>query len=117
MMGPPPGGQYQYEKIKPPKSPKDLFRYLKELLGGFFGRLLYIFSLVWESGPLFLFLMSFVALFNGLMPLVGALLSQNILNELQDVITARSGGKTYDLAAFMGSMVLILLIWFFAYTS
>ncbi|MBQ9098437.1 MAG: ABC transporter ATP-binding protein [Clostridia bacterium] len=115
MMGPPPGGQYQYEKIKPPKSPKDLLRYLKELLGGFFGRLLYIFSLVWESGPLFLFLMSFVALFNGLMPLVGALLSQNILNELQDVITARSGGKTYDLAAFMGSMVLILLIWFFAY--
>ena len=55
MMGPP--SQYQYDKIKPPKSPKDLFRFMRELMGGFFGRLLYVFQLVWESGPLFLFLM------------------------------------------------------------
>ena len=113
MMGPPP--QYQYEKLKPPRSPKDLFRFLRELLGGFFGRLLYIFRLVWESGPLFLFLMSFVALFNGLMPILGSLLSQRILNELQNVITEQAGGKVFDLAMFLGSMVLSLLIYFFMY--
>ena len=106
---------YKYEQIKPPRSPKDLFRYLKELLGGFFLRLSYVFRLVWESGPVFLLLMSFVALWSGLMPVVGSLLSQSILNELQDVITARSGGATFDKASFFGSMVLLLLIWFFVY--
>ena len=107
--------QYKYEKVKPPRSPKDLFRYLKELLGGFFLRLAYVFRLVWESGPVFLLLMSFVALWSGLMPVVGSLLSQSILNELQDVITARTGGATFDKTSFLGSMVLLLLIWFFIY--
>jgi len=113
MNGPPPS--YQYDKVPPPKSPKDLFRYLRQLLGGFFSRLFYIFKLVWESGPIFLFLMSFVALFNGLMPLVGALLSQGILNSLQEVILQQNDGRTYDLPTFMGSMVLFLLIWLFVY--
>ncbi|MBQ8716661.1 MAG: ABC transporter ATP-binding protein [Clostridia bacterium] len=113
MMGPP--SQYQYDKIKPPKSPKDLLRFMHELLGGFFGRLLYVFQLVWESGPLFLFLMSFIALFEGVMPIVGSLISQRILNELQNVITEQSNGKVFDLAMFLGSIVLSLLITFFTY--
>ena len=112
-MGPPTG--YQYEKIAPPKSPKDLLRFMHELLGGFFGRLLYVFQLVWKSGPLFLFLMSFIALFEGVMPIVGSLISQRILNELQNVITEQSNGKVFDLAMFFGSMVFILLISFFSY--
>ncbi|MBQ8341088.1 MAG: ABC transporter ATP-binding protein [Clostridia bacterium] len=117
MQGPPPmpPGQYQYDKVPPPKSLSDLPRYLGQLLGGFFTRLFYIFSLVWQSGPIFLFLMSFVALFNGLMPLVGALLSKEILNELQAVITASALGQVFDKTAFWGSMVLLLLIWFFVY--
>ena len=113
MMGAP--SQYQYDKVKPPKSPKDLLRYMRELLGGFCGRLFYVFQLVWESGPLFLFLMSFVALFNGLMPIVGSLISQRILNELQNVISEQTGGKVFTLAMFLGSMVFSLLIFFFIY--
>ena len=113
MQGPPP--QYEYERVKPPRSPLDLFRFLKELLGGFFARLLYIFKLVWESGPHFLFLMSFVALFNGLMPPLGSLLSRQVLNGLQEIIVERSNGTTYDVAAFLGSMVLVSLIWLFIY--
>ena len=31
--------QYKYDRVKPPKNPLDLPRYLKELLGGFFSRL------------------------------------------------------------------------------
>lgn len=112
---PTPVGQYQYDRVPPPRSPKDLPRYLRQLIGGFFGRLFYIFALVWKSGPVFLFLMSFVALFNGLMPLVGALLSKEILNELQGVITDTALGTVFDETAFWGSMVLLLLIWFFVY--
>lgn len=112
---PPPPGQYQYQKVAPPKSPADLPRYLGELCGGFFSRLFYVFRLVWKSGPVFLFLMSFVALFNGLMPLVGALISKEILNRLQDVITEKALGTVFDIHSFWGSMVLLLLIAFFVY--
>ena len=108
-------GQYKYDRVKPPKNVFDLPRYLKDLLGGFFSRLLYIFQIVWKSGPSFLFLMCFIALFNGLMPVVGSLLTGEILNELQSVITESALGKELGIAAFWGSMVLILLIAFFAY--
>ena len=113
--GAPPLGQYKYDRIPPPKGPLDLPRYLKELLGGFFSRLLYIFSIVWRSGPAFLFLMCFIALFEGLMPVLGAVISSRILNELQVIITESALGREFGLAAFWGSMVLLLLIAFFTY--
>lgn len=106
---------YEYERVAPPRGPRDLPRYLRELLGGFFVRLGYIFRLVWESGPIYLFLMSFIALWSGLMPLAGALLSREILNHLQDVITESAGGKVYTLPEFWGSMVMLLLIFYFLY--
>lgn len=112
---PPQPGQYQYQKVAPPRSPADLPRYLGEICGGFFSRLFYVFRLVWKSGPVFLFLMSFVALFNGLMPLAGALISKEILNRLQDVITEKALGTVFDIHSFWGSMVLLLLIAFFVY--
>jgi ATP-binding cassette subfamily B protein len=59
--------------------------------------------------------MCFIALFDGLMPVLGALLSREILNELQDIITDSALGATFDAAAFWGSMVLILLIFYFIY--
>ncbi|MBE6595251.1 MAG: ABC transporter ATP-binding protein, partial [Ruminococcaceae bacterium] len=110
-----PTGQYEYEKVAPPRSLLDVPRFLKELLGGFFSRLFYIFSLVWKSGPVFLFLMCFVALFEGCMPVLGSLLSSLILNELQIIITESALGKTFELAAFLGSAVMLLLILFFSY--
>ena len=114
MQGIPPG-QYKYDRVKPPKGLADLPRYLKQLLGGFFSRLFYIFSIVWKSGPAFLFLMCFIALFNGLMPVLGALISARILNELQVVITESALGQGLGVTAFWGSMVLLLLIAFFTY--
>ena len=112
---PMPPHQYEYERVKPPKGPLDLPRYLAEVCGGFFSRLFYIFSLVWKSGPIFLILMCFIALFNGVMPLAGALISQQILNELQTVVTDSATGATLNEAAFWGSMVFVLLVWYFVY--
>ncbi len=107
-----PPSQYEYQSIRPPRSLRDLPRFLRELLGGFFTRLFYTFSLVWESGPIYLFLMFFVALFNGLMPLCGALISREILNELQAVITRNANGESSN---FFASAVFFLLIYFFVY--
>ena len=96
-------------KVAPPKGVKDIPRYLKELLGGFFSRLAYIFKMVWNTGHWILIAMVLISLFNGVMPVVGSLLSKEILNELQLIIS------TEEPVLFWGSMVMFLLIFWFVY--
>ena len=107
-FGPPGRGHFEYKSIAKPTSLWDVPRYLRELLGGFFSRLLYIFKLVWETGPWILFVMSFIALFEGLAPVIGSLISKNILNELQDAYTAYSGHEGVN--EFLASQAFFLLI-------
>ncbi len=102
---------YNHDRVPLPRDIKDVPRYLNELLAGFFIRFAYIVKLVWRTGHWILFLLTFVALFKGVTPVIGALISQGILNELQAVI------KTGFLpeSAFWGSTVFYLLIFLFVY--
>lgn len=115
-QGPP--RDFEYEKVAPPQNLKDIPRFLKELFGGFFGRLGYIFVLVWKSSPIILFTMVFVSIFNGVMPVIGSIISASLIDELQVVIEDRVlagtplGGTT---ASFWTSAVLTMLIILFAY--
>ena len=75
-MGPgfgriPPLGKdpYQKSRPKPPEGIRDLPRFLWETVRGFFIRLIYIFRMVWETGPWILFVMMFTAVFSGVMPI------------------------------------------------
>ncbi len=86
-MGPggffPPGdGVNDKLKAQRPKSLSDVPRYLREVVGGTASRLLYIFKLVWEARPSLLFVMMFMTLYNGVMPLVGTLITANLLAEV-----------------------------------
>ena len=103
--------QPNYQRPAAPKSIKDLPRYLSELLGGFFKRFFYILKLVWNTGHWIPVLLTFVALFKGVTPVVGSLISRSILNGLQDVIAV--GGLPES--AFWSSSILYLLIALFAY--
>lgn len=107
-----PGG-FNYQKVTPPQSLRDLPRYLKELLGGFFYRLFYIFELVWKTGPWILFALLFIAIVTGIMPVLGSIISKQILNEMQVVITDRAIGKL--LGDFWTSNILFMLIFLFIY--
>lgn len=100
-----------YEKVAPPRSPLDVPRYLKELLGGFFKRFLYIVKLVWESGKWILVLLSFVAVFKGVTPVIGSLISRRVLNELQAIVQAGALPKS----EFWSSPICFLLIFLFIY--
>lgn len=100
------GSQYTYDRIAPPKGIRDVPRYLKELLGGFFMRFGYLVRLVWQSGPWILFVLSFVALFRGISPIIGAMISKGILNELQQIIKVGA----MPAADFWRANVLYLLI-------
>lgn len=106
-----PWKDYQYKKVEKPKRASDLPRFLGELLGGFFLRFGYIVKLVWRSGPWILFLLSFVALFKGITPVIGSLISKEILNELQHIIKMGALPKS----EFWHSTVFYLLIFLFVY--
>ncbi len=108
-----PGNGSKYNRVEPPKSFRDVPRYLIELLGGFFYRLFYIFRLVWKTGPWIMFFMTFIALFNGVMPIVGSLISKNILNELQINYELATGSES--LSSFFASGAFYLLIILFTY--
>ncbi len=96
------GGRPPWEmqdKLKPqkPKSIKEVPSYLKILLGGFFKRVFYIFGLVWEAKPLLLFVMIFMAIFNGVMPVVGSYISAHLLNSLAGLFTLERDLGAMDL--------------------
>ncbi len=107
----PPGARFEYAKVPPPENLRDLPRYLRELLGGFFSRLAYIIKLVWKTGPWILFAMMFIALFQGVMPVVGSKISQFVLNALQ----SNFGTFSDSLVAFTGTTVFLLLVFMFSY--
>ncbi len=88
-FGMPPDPRAMIEKLKEPKpkSLKEVPSYLKKVISGFFSRLFYIVKLVWEARPALLFLMVFMAVFDGIMPVIGSLISANLLNKLYIVLT------------------------------
>ena len=84
MATPPMGGRMppNYQRPKPPASTADVSRYLSELFGGFFKRFFYILKLVWNTGHWIPVLLTFVALFKGVTPVIGSVISQRILSGL-----------------------------------
>ncbi len=98
----------KYERVAPPSGIGDLLRFLREFFGGFFLRFGYILSLVWETGRWILFAMSFIALLQGVVPVVSSIILQNVLNSLQIVV---SGEQTQS---FWQSDVLRFLVLYFA---
>lgn len=106
MMGPPPDEATAKNREPRPKTPRELPRYLLRTVSRFFGRLFYIFRLVWETRPWILFVMLFMAVFNGVMPIVGATVSAEILNALAEAYTIGAAGGE---VLFSGIMTLLLL--------
>ncbi|MBQ7337878.1 MAG: ABC transporter ATP-binding protein [Clostridia bacterium] len=105
-------GKSPYQTVEKPRNLKDVPRFLRELLGGFFERLFYIFKLVWETNPAILFGLLLVTLFNGVLPVVGSLITQRVLNELQ---AGYLGEEELSTAVFMGSALFTFLVAMFAY--
>lgn len=89
-----------------PKSIKEVPRYLRNITKSFFERLFYTVKLVWEARPSLVFLMIFMAIFNGVSPVIGAFISANLLN-----VIAASLLKTAT-----SSEVLVALLWQFGFT-
>ena len=93
-------------RVQAPKKIKEIPSYLKKLISTFIFRLTYIFKLVWEASPVILFVMIFMSLFNGLMPVAGSLIGKELLNSL---------ARAYNGEITTFTIILSLLILQFAY--
>lgn len=71
----------QYRVAKP-KNIKEVPKYVKTIIVNFFQQLFYTFKLVWDANKFVLFVMLFMAIFNGIIPVVGSLIGKEILNKL-----------------------------------
>jgi len=80
----PPPNLEMNEKLKEPKPKniKEVPAYLKKLFTNTFSRIFYIFKLIWEAKPSLLLVMMFMTVYNGFMPLVGALITANLIQKV-----------------------------------
>ena len=112
-----PGGQFMgrrekmMEELKEPKpeSIREVPGYLYRLITKFFYRLFYIFRLVWDTKPWILFYMVFMAIFNGVTPVISAKIGADLLNALASSYVAATRGE------FVFDLVMKVLIIRFAY--
>lgn len=97
--------------LEKPKSFKEIPAYVKKKISGFFSRLFYIFMLVWRAAPLILISMIALCLLDGVLPVVGAYISSDLLNEISDLITNRGLGLVSEdaLDAMMPLVFLFVL--------
>ena len=96
-MMPPPHRRPQTKKTPKPKNLKELIVNTVSGIGAFFSRLFYIISLVWETAPIMLFVMIFLCLLNGVLPVVGSYITKYLLDEISVLISSSAQlGNIWD---------------------
>lgn len=111
-----PGGPFMgrrermIESLKEPKpqSIKEVPGYIYRVVTKFLHRLLYIFKLVWDTKPWILFFMVFMAVWNGVTPVISAYIGKELLNALASAYTAAVNGMESQ----FNSVITLLIIRF-----
>ncbi len=101
--------------IPKPKRLGDYPSYIAKVVSGFFKRLFYIFSLVWESAPWMLILLLLLCLVDGILPVVGAYISKDLLNVIARLIGKSTTGIISDDILVVMKPAITLLVVYFVY--
>ena len=112
-MNMPPPHHYKppEDGIEKPHGIKEMPAYWLKRASGFFTRLWYIVTLVWQSAPLMLFVMAFLCLADGVLPVVGAYISRDLLNEISNLIAVHSAGQlSSDVWQALSSLVFLFAL-------
>ena len=98
-----------------PKGFRAFFSYAISLAKGFFGRLFYIVSLVWETAPMLFIAMVALCILDGLLPVIGSYITKDLLNGIQALIGSSSSGDVYTDIFVTLRPVLFLFLFLFAH--
>jgi len=97
--------------IPKPKSLREVPPYLKKKIEGFSSRLFYIITLVWETAPLLLLGMMTLCVADGVLPIVGAYIGRDLINEIAALIGADAATGAFETF----KPVFWLLVWQLVY--
>lgn len=111
--GPPPSAMNEKLKEPLPKSIKEVPGYLKRVFRSFFSRLIYIIKLVWEAKKSLLIMMVFMAVFNGVSPVLSAYISANLLNKVAEVLRLEAPAFATICSVLLPAMLLQFGFMFF----
>ena len=90
-------------------------KYLIKITSGFFKRLFYIFSFVWEAAPLMFVLLLLICLLDGVLPVVGAYISKDLLNVIAKLIGESTTGAVRDDLLVVMKPAMVLFSAYFIY--
>ena len=114
-MGVPRPPRQQTDGLEKPKSLREYPAYAYKRVCGFFKRLFYIVSLVYESAPLMLFVMAALCLLDGVLPVLGAYISKDLINGIAALIGTTAEGSLADRIFITMRPVLWLFVAYFVY--
>ena len=107
----PRGGKKLNDGIEKPKHIREVPKYLFKKFTGFFSRLFYIIGIVWETSPLILVLMTLLCVLDGVLPVAGAYISAELLNEISRLITDSAvGGAPADVWGALGPLLILFAV-------
>ena len=99
--------------LKKPDSLKEMPVYVFRRIKGFLSRLFYIIGLVWQTAPAILIVMTLFCVLEGLLPVVGAYISSELLNGIADLLGKNaSGSLTYDLFTTLRPVIFLFVLYF-----
>ena len=97
--------------IEKPKKLSEYPAYMLKRIKGFTSRLFYIIKLVWQSAPFMLIVMALFCLLDGVLPVIGAYISRDLLNAISALITERMNGTlTADVWQALSPLVFLFLM-------
>ncbi len=110
-MNMPPIKKRMSDGINKPKRLRDVPRYIFLRAKGFLSRLFYIISLVWKASPAVLISLCAFCLFDGILPVVGAYISSELLNGIASLIGTNSTGEVFrDLFELLSPVLFLFLL-------
>ena len=102
-------------KRPPKKKAKNLKEFISNTCLGiksFLARLFYIISLVWETAPAILIFMIFLCILNGVLPVIGAYITRDLLNEISLLIGTKIGSFAEEVFTTLRPVIFLVFLQF-----
>lgn len=111
-MMPPPHRPKKPPEKKKPKNLKEFFSMKLCGIKAFFSRLFYIISLVWGTAPSILVVMILLCVFDGVLPVLGAYITRDLLNEISLLIGAELGSLADEIFKNLRPVMFLFILQF-----
>ena len=112
MMPPPPPRRNGNIPKQKPKNFKEFFLTFFASTKAFLSRLFYIISLVWETAPAILFVMIVLCILDGVLPVIGAYITRELLNEISLMLGAKIGSFADEIFTTLRPILFLFVLQF-----